>query len=271
MRAVPRLLMIAAVVAVLAAAGWSMLGVGGAGGVREPATSVAGRTSTLPTPVVAAAGSTVATAPDSTQVREPAASGPDGAVVPKPAGPAAVATSEPDVVGSTPTVPGDLNANLRSVVDAARTGSHPERLTPLIAPVPYDHQRFLADPAAYLAVVEPGRVYQSAEPGEQVPQLDLLGDAVATIPQGGRTTLRVRTVPLAPTTFTSFECGAFANHLTSITVQADAEGIASAVFTAPPGTLNDVTILAGSPLASGQVNFCVTVIPAVAQQATAVQ
>jgi hypothetical protein len=178
---------------------------------------------------------------------------------------------EPDFVGLTPAIPGDANANVRSVVEAARSGTNPERLTPLLAPAPYDHQRFLADPQAYLDIVEPGRVYQSAEPGEQVPQLDVVGDAVATIPQGGQTILRVRTVPLAPTTFTSFECGAFANHLTSITVQADAEGVASAVFTAPPGTLNDVTILAGSPLASGQVNFCVTVTPAVAQQASAVQ
>ena len=179
------------------------------------------------------------------------------------------AAAEPDLVGSTPAVPGDANANVRSVVEAALSGTHPERLTPLIAPAPYDHQRFLANPQAYLDVVEPGRVFQSAQPGEGVLQLDLVGDAVATIPQGGHTTLRVRTVPLAPVTFTSFECGAFANRLTSTTVRADAQGIASAEFTAPPGTLNDVTILAGSPLASGQINFCVTVVPAVAQQAPA--
>jgi hypothetical protein len=179
--------------------------------------------------------------------------------------------AEPDVVGSTPSIPGDANANLRSVVAAARSGANPERLTPLIAPAPYDHQRFLADPQAYLDVVEPGRVFQSAEPGEAVPQLELVGNAIATIPQGGRTDLVVRTVPGAPTTFTSFECGAFANQLTSITVRADAGGLATATFSAPPGTLNDVSILAGSPLASGQVNFCVTVTPAVAQQAPAVQ
>jgi hypothetical protein len=171
------------------------------------------------------------------------------------------AIREPDVVSSTPSIPGDLNANLRSVVAAARSGTNSERLTPLIAPAAYDHQRFLANPKSYLDVVEPGRTFQSAEPGEAVPQLKLIGSALATIPQGGRTELRVRTVPGAPTTFTSFECSAFDNHLTSITVQADAEGIASATFHAPPGTLNDVSILAGSLLASGQVNFCVTVTP----------
>jgi hypothetical protein len=176
---------------------------------------------------------------------------------------------DPGLVGATPAIPADANPNVRSVVEAARSGTHPERLTPLIAPAPYDHQHFLANPRAFLDIVEPARVFQTAQPGEGVPQLDLVGDAVATIPQGGHTTLRVRTMPLAPATFTSFECGAFSNRLTSITVRADAEGIASAELTAPPGTLNDVTILAGSPLASGQINFCVTVTPAVAQQASA--
>jgi hypothetical protein len=173
-------------------------------------------------------------------------------------------TAESDDVGSTPAVPGDLNPNLRSVAAAAKAGTHPERLTPLMAPAPFAAQRFAADPQAYLDVVEPGRVFQSATPGEGVPALDLVGDALATLVQGGSVELRVRGAPAAPVTFTSFSCGAFANHLTSITVRADATGLASAIFTAPPGTLNDVSILAGSPLASGQVNFCVTVLPAIA-------
>jgi hypothetical protein len=173
------------------------------------------------------------------------------------------------VVGTTPSIRSDLNANLRSVAEAARSGVHPERLTPLIAPAPYDHQRFLADPQAYLDVVEPGRVYQSAVPGEGVAQLELVGSALATIPQGGRTELAVRTVPHAPATFTSFECGAFDNHLTTITVRADGNGVATATFSAPPGTLNAVSILAGSPLASGQVNFTVIVTPAVTRQVPA--
>jgi hypothetical protein len=171
--------------------------------------------------------------------------------------------AERDVVGTTPAVRADLNPNLRSVAEAARDGTHPERLTALLAPAPFDAQRFAADPQAYLDVVEPGRVFQSAAPGEHVPELELVGDAIATIPQGASTRLRVRGVPLGPVTFTSFACGAFANHLTSITVRADDAGVAEAIFTAPPGTLNDVNILAGSPLSSGQVNFCVTVTPAI--------
>jgi hypothetical protein len=172
--------------------------------------------------------------------------------------------TEPDLVGTTPAIAGTVNPQVQSVVDAARSGTHPERLSPLIAPAPYDHQRFLANPQAYLDVVEPGRVFQSAAPGENVPQLEVVGEAYASIPQGSSVTLQVRSAPQAPVTFTSFECGAFSNHLTSITVQADAEGVARAVFTGTPGTLNDVAILAGSPLASGQANLCVNVTPATA-------
>jgi hypothetical protein len=148
--------------------------------------------------------------------------------------------SEPDHVGRTPAIDGNANANVRSVVAAVNGGGQVERLTPLLAPKAYDHQRFLADPKAYLDVVEPGRVYQTAQPGEGVPQLSLVDRGYVSIPQGGSTTLRVQSAPNSAVTFTSFDCGAFSNRLTSITVQADAAGIAAAEFIGTPGTINDV-------------------------------
>jgi len=75
----------------------------------------------------------------------------------------------------------------------------------------------------------------------------------------------IKFTPLgAPVTFTSFDCGAFSNLLTSITVTADTDGVATATFLATPGTLNETNILAASPLCSGQVNFSVTILPAIA-------
>ena len=65
--------------------------------------------------------------------------------------------------------------------------------------------------------------------------------------------------PHAPVTFTSFDGGAFQNLLTSITVQADERGLASAQMTGTTGVLGDVHILAGSPVDSGQARFVVNV------------
>ncbi|HUY35193.1 MAG TPA: hypothetical protein VMV69_20780 [Pirellulales bacterium] len=55
--------------------------------------------------------------------------------------------------------------------------------------------------------------------------------------------------------------GAFENQLTSITVQADAQGMAEAKFLATAGTIANIHILAASPLASGQARFIVNVAP----------
>jgi hypothetical protein len=153
----------------------------------------------------------------------------------------------------------DLNANVASVAEAARTGKYPERLSPLIAPKPFDPTAFAANPQAYLDIVEPGRVFQSAEPGVDVPVLSPQGTASYEIPVGGSCTLTVVTRPGYPTTFTALDLGTFQNSLTSITVQADAQGVASATYSASGGVIADAQILAGSPGASGQVKFHVFV------------
>jgi len=77
--------------------------------------------------------------------------------------------------------------------------------------------------------------------------------------QGEAVRLAVQAVPESPVTFTSFDLGQFSNQLTTITVLADENGVASTEFLATPGTINDVNILAASPMASGQVKFVVNV------------
>ena len=78
--------------------------------------------------------------------------------------------------------------------------------------------------------------------------------------QGQSIPLRVRATPGAPVTFTSFDLGQFENQLTSITVQADKQGIATARFVGSSGTINDVNILVASPVNSGQAKFAVNVV-----------
>lgn len=125
----------------------------------------------------------------------------------------------------------------------------------MIAPKPFDPAAFSANPQAYLDIVEPGRVFQTAAPGVDVPVLRSKGTASYEIPVGGSCTLTVITAPHAPVSFVTLDLGTFSNSLTAITVQANAEGEASTVYTASGGAIADVHLMAGSPMASGQVKF----------------
>lgn len=153
-----------------------------------------------------------------------------------------------------------MNPNVASVIEAIETGAHPERLTANILPAAFDEAAYREDPQAYLDIVEPGRVYQSAQPGPRVKSVGPVGRHRHTIKQLESVRLQVKAAPDYPVTFTSFDLGAFSNQLTSITVVADKDGIASAVFTGTEGTINDVNILAASPMASGRVHFVVTIL-----------
>ncbi|MFT3771416.1 MAG: hypothetical protein QM820_38875 [Minicystis sp.] len=148
-------------------------------------------------------------------------------------------------------------ANRRSVVEARETGRFPERLNPSIPPKPFDRAAFEANPRAYLDVVEPGRVWQTADGAPSVKALEAVGVAYREVAPGGSVVLEVTGEPRAPVTFTSFDMGAFENGLPSITVVGDTNGVSRAVFTATPGTVLAVNILAGSPLAVGNVKFVV--------------
>jgi hypothetical protein len=174
----------------------------------------------------------------------------------------ALAKNPADPIGSVPPVRGDLNPQTASVVEALKDHTHPERLSTLIQPPPFDAEAFRRDPAAYINVVQPGRVFQTAQPGPQTPVLHPLTPTQVSITQDGQAILRVISQPLSPVSFTTFDLGRFGNSLTAQTVIADATGVASVTFSAGPGTIDAVHVLAGSPVASGQVAFDIQVAPA---------
>ena len=151
------------------------------------------------------------------------------------------------------------NPHVASVAEALRTKKFPERVSTLIRPRPFDRKAYQRAPEAYCRRVEPGRVFQSAQPGPGVVRLRSVGRTTYRVVQGEVVRLRVRAVPGAPVTFTSFDLGAFQNELPSITVRADGKGVAEARFRGTPGTYNRVDILAASPMTSGRVRFCVFV------------
>lgn len=161
--------------------------------------------------------------------------------------------------GTTKPVDANTNPQVRSVAEALKNKTHPERLSPLITPKPFDAKAYKEDPKAYLDVVEPGRCFQSAQPGKDVPQLRPLSPQFQNVVQGQFVTLRVQTVPKAPCSFTAFDLGKFQNELTAITVESDEKGVAEAKFYGTPGTINEANVLAASPMASGQARFILNV------------
>ncbi len=161
--------------------------------------------------------------------------------------------------GTFPKIEPDANPQVKSVVEAFRDGKHPERISAMVLPQPFDAAAYKANPSAYLNVVEPGRVWQPAQPGPGVTRIGSISGKYLEAEQGQPTTLSVRAVADAPVTFTSFDGGAFDNQLTSVTVKADEKGIAKATFIGTTGTINDVNILAASPVTSGQLRYVVNI------------
>jgi len=163
-------------------------------------------------------------------------------------------------IGQTPLIPQDANDYVISVAEALKhPEKFPERLSPAIAPPPFDKQAFKDDPEKYLKTVEPGRVFQPAQPGVGIQSIQRRSPKLVRILQNETAFLRVWASPGAPVTYTSFDLGQFENLLTSITVLAGDDGIATAEFTGSPGTVNDVNILVASPVNSGQIRFIVNI------------
>lgn len=164
-------------------------------------------------------------------------------------------------IGTVQPVKGNSSPQAASVLEALKNDTHPERLSLMHPPTKkFDQAAFEADPSSFLNVVEPGRVFMTKPPGKDVPALKVSGDGFYRVKQGGTVKLSAQGAPLAPVTFTSTDLGAFAeNNLNSVTVRADEKGLATVTFVATPGTINDVNIMAGSPLASGQAHFVVNV------------
>lgn len=130
--------------------------------------------------------------------------------------------------------------------------------------VPYVRSTYLADPAAWCAQVIPGRITQTAQPGEGVPALVVQSERRVEVAPLGSTELVVQAAPTSPITFKSNGLGAFSNGLGCITVPADAQGLARVPFTATAGTVGMVRIVVACPEASGQGTITVVVRPAAA-------
>jgi hypothetical protein len=144
---------------------------------------------------------------------------------------------------------------------AVRRRTALSRQSSIAALKPFNAVEFEANPDAYLREVEPGRCFQTARAkGPDDVRLKLASSAFVTISRGETAVLKVKGAPRAPVTFTSFNGGVFEeSRLGSVTVRADAEGLAEARFSVGPGIAGDLRIQVGSPLAVGAQKFLVRV------------
>jgi len=175
-------------------------------------------------------------------------------------------TGERKVEFIVPQVNSNDNPQAAQILEAYTSGTNPERLTPMVAPKPFDLESYQSDPQSYLSTIEPGRVWQAAEPGQDVLVLTAVSPSYQQITQGEAVRLKTIAAKNAPVTFTTFDTGMFQNDLPSITVAADEKGFAEVTYTAPAGTVADVNIGAASPMTSGLLHFRLFVLERASNQ-----
>lgn len=151
------------------------------------------------------------------------------------------------------------NATLPSGSTVAATVTTRRKLTPVEDTQPFDPAAFAASPESYLGTVSPGRCFQTKQAtGPDDVHLRLASEPRLELARGEKVALMVIGLPNAPVSFTSFDGGEFEESgLGSVTVRADARGIASAHFLAGVGINGDIQVQAGSPLAVGTQRFLI--------------
>lgn len=167
------------------------------------------------------------------------------------------------IQGFSPAIDPNANEQTKLVAASLKTKENPERFSSFIVPKSFDADAFKADPKgyaeSYAAIVEPGRVFASAQPGEGVSQISTSSSRLHRVKQGESVTLTAKAIPFAPVSFWTENLGNFENKLTAITVVANENGDASTTFLASGGTIHEVNVLASSPVTSGQLRFIVSV------------
>ncbi|MEM6472465.1 MAG: hypothetical protein AAF802_23085 [Planctomycetota bacterium] len=146
------------------------------------------------------------------------------------------------------------------VFDAIQSGESPELTGPMMQAPAFDLDTYRQNPEAYLSRVVPGRVFHSAQPSEETPRLETQSEFRHAMRKGESIRLRLLTEPTMPVSFMTMDLGTFSNGLTAITVSANEEGVAEAIFTASAGSSRKTKILAASPVTSGRVRYDITIV-----------
>lgn len=161
--------------------------------------------------------------------------------------------------GRAPFIPLDTSPQVAALAKELDTniGKSPAKST-YYGAEPFEREEYLKDPRAYLDLVRPARVFQSAQPGPNVPRLASQTEFFQEIIQGESVLLEVKVEPGLPVTFHA-PLGEFDNRLKTITVAASEDGVAKVKYHAVSGVQGMMNIMAASPVHSGQLKFLVNV------------
>ena len=97
--------------------------------------------------------------------------------------------------------------------------------------------------------------FTTARTGSGAPVLKAAVPTRQTLRTGGSAPVAVYAPPQAIVTFQTRDGGIFPNGQATITVITDDQGLARTIFTANPGTVDQVAVLAGSPGAMGTLSL----------------
>jgi len=97
--------------------------------------------------------------------------------------------------------------------------------------------------------------FTTAKAGSGAPVLKAAVPTRQTLRTGGSAPVAVYAPPQAIVTFQTRDGGIFPNGQATITVTTDEQGLARTIFTANPGTVDQVAVLAGSPGAMGTLSL----------------
>ena len=151
-------------------------------------------------------------------------------------------------------------AEMRGQREGEQESSDRRVVTSWEEPEAFDRVAYEAGPEKYLNKIRPARVFDPAQPGEDVTPLEPISNGFHSILQGEQVVLQVKAEAGVPVAFYTPQTGWFAeNQLSSVTVKADEDGVATATFQTGGGSMGIVDVLAASPVHSRQLQFRVKV------------
>lgn len=157
----------------------------------------------------------------------------------------------------------ESNPHIKATTEALRTETHPERVSILVSPKPFDAKNWASNKGSYkkdyLSVVEPARVFQSST-NPKAKNIKAISEYYQEIEQNsGMAELTVQAEPGSPVSAYAFDGGEFSNRMVANTVMADASGKATFKFKAGNGVIMDCNIRVSSPQSRGYLKFIVHV------------
>lgn len=152
------------------------------------------------------------------------------------------------------------NPQVKSVLEAIKSGNHPDRLSLTAKREKFDPVVYKKNPNKYLSISVPSRAFETAAPAEGVKRLTRVSSQYIETYQEDSVKLTVKGAEAnAPVSATAFDGGHFQNGLSAITLKASDDGKATLVFTPTAGVIQDARITVASPSSSGTVHFNVYV------------